>query len=97
MSPELSRLHLLLNSEAVVPALSYRRNKVVYELVCYVNCLIGCVLSDRRDVMPVFVERCGEFIGSHPSPEHAHYYSVVQDYLAEVERVFDLERRDANA
>ena len=97
MTPELSRFHSLLNSEAIVPALAYRRNKVVYELVCYVNCLIGCVLSDRRDVMPLFIERCSQFIDSHPSPEHDRYYSAVQDYLAEVERVFDLERRDANA
>ena len=97
MSPELSRLHSLLNSETVVPGIAYRRNKVVYELVCYVNCLIGCVLSGRRDVMPSFVHRCREFMSGHTLPEHESYYAAVRSYLAEVEREFDLEKSDADA
>ncbi len=97
MSPELSRLHSLLNSETVVPGIAYRRNKVLYELVCYVNCLIGCVLSGRRDVMPSFVHRCREFMSGHVLTEHESYYSAVSSYLAEVEREFDLEKRDADA
>ena len=87
----------MLNSEAVVPGIAYRRNKLVYELVCYVNCLIGCVLSDRRDVMPSFIHRGREFMGSHILPEHESYYSVVRSYLTEVEREFDLEKSDADA
>ena len=98
MSPELSRLHSLLNSETLVPNIGYRRNKLMYELVCYVNCLIGCVLSNRRDTMPILVQRCREFMDSHVFyPEAESYYSVVSSYLIEVEREFELEKSKADA
>jgi hypothetical protein len=97
MTPELSRFHSLLNSETVVPDVAYRRNKVVYELVCYVNCLIGCVLSGRHEMMPIFVQRCREFMGSHVLPDHDSFYSVVRSYLIEVEREFKLEKSHADA
>ena len=97
MTPELLRLHSLLNSESVVPSHAYRRNKVIYELVCYVNCLIGCVLSGRQDVMPMFVRRCREFMVSHALPEHESFYSVIRSYLTEVEREFKLETSHADA
>ena len=92
MSPELSRLHSILNSEDVVPIIAYRRNKVIYELVCYVNCLIGCALSNRIDAMPIFVQRCRDFMDSNPLEQHDHYYSVVCSYLTEIERIFALEK-----
>ena len=89
MSDELSRLHQILNSEGVVPGIAYRRNKVIFELVSYVNCLIGCVLSQRRDVVPLFAERCRFFMDSHPAaPDYEKYYAMVRGYIAEVERVF---------
>jgi hypothetical protein len=89
LSDELSRLHQILNSEGVVPGIAYRRNKVIFELVSYVNCLVGCVLSQRRDVVPLFVERCRSFMDSHPAtPDYEKYYDVVLRYIAGVERVF---------
>jgi hypothetical protein len=97
MNPELSRLHAILNSEGVVPSIAYRRNKVIYELVCYVNCLIGCALSNRIDAMPVFIQRCREFMDSNPLEEHDNYYSVVRNYLTEIQRTFKLEKIKENA
>jgi hypothetical protein len=89
MSNELSRFHLILNSEGVVPALAYRRNKVIFELVSYVNCLMGCVLSQRRDVVPLWIRRCKLFLEQNPAqPDWEKYYGVVQNYIAEVEREF---------
>ncbi len=97
MIPELSHLHSILNSEDLVPGVAYRRNKVLYELVCSTNCLIGCVLSERRDSMPVFVQRCREFMDSHPPAEHDLYYSAVRRYLETVELAFELEKRSPDA
>jgi hypothetical protein len=88
LTPDLSRLHSLLNSKSVVPDIAYRRNKAVYELVCYVNCLIGCVLSDRGDAMPAFIRRSREFMDKHPPEAYEQYYSVVRIYLAEVKQTF---------
>jgi hypothetical protein len=96
MTSELSRLHSLLNSEPIIPDAAYRRSKVVYELVCYVNCLIGCVLSGRKEAMPIFIQRCHEFMSSHVLPEHENFYSVVRSYLAEVEYAFKLEKGHTN-
>jgi hypothetical protein len=92
MTSELSRLHSILNSEDLVPDVAYRRNKVLFEFVSYVNCLIGCVLSERRIMMPVFVQRCREFMDNQASAEHDRYYSVVRSYLAAVEQTFDLQK-----
>src|SRR4051812_6827421 len=89
MDNELSRFHLILNSEELVPAMGYRRNAVIFELVSYVNCLLGCVLSQRRDVLPLWIKRCRAFLEQHPAQaDSAKYYAVVQDYIAEVERAF---------
>ena len=90
MSAELSRLHSILNSEEVVPGTAYRRNMAIYELVCYVNCLIGCVESDRRHVMPAFIRRSRVFMDMHPSPTYERYYSVVRSYLTEVQQAFEV-------
>jgi hypothetical protein len=54
-----------------------------------VNCLIGCVLSQRRDMVPLFAERCRVFMDSHPpAADHKRYYDVVRSYITEVGRVF---------
>jgi hypothetical protein len=79
----------MLNSQDLVPTAEYRRNKVTFELLSYVNCLLGCVLSGRRDVIPVWIRRCRDFMQQHPSQaECQRYYGVIQDYLTEVEREF---------
>jgi hypothetical protein len=89
MSDELSRLHQILNSEDVVPGIAYRRSKAIFEFVSYVNCLIGCVLSQRRDVVPLFAKCCRVFMDGHPAaPDYEKYYDVVRGYISEVERVF---------
>ena len=89
MSDELLRFHLILNSESLVPARSYRRNVVLFELVSYVNCLLGCVLSQRRDVVPVWIRRCRDFMAQNPArPDWERYYVVVQDYIVKVEQEF---------
>jgi hypothetical protein len=90
MNSELLRFHLILNSEELVPPVAYRRNVVIFELVRYVNCLLGCVLSQRRDVLPVWIRRCRAFIKQHPAQaDWKKYYAAVRDYIAELEREFE--------
>ena len=89
MTSELSRLQSLLNREEILPATGYRRNKVIFELVTYVNCLIGCVLSERRDAVPLFVRRCRAFLKDNaPAGEFDSYYASVRSYIAQVEQAF---------
>jgi hypothetical protein len=80
MNNGLSRFHQILNSDEVVPAKSYRRNKVIFELVSYLNCLSGCVLNERRDVVPPWIRRGKHFMEKPPAePDWKKYYAIVQD------------------
>jgi len=81
----MQQFHRCLNSHAYVPAKAYRRNSNLYPLVCYVNNLIGAVLSENHEVTPVFVARAGEHMAQvPPSQEAAAYYALVSSYLAQV-------------
>ncbi len=81
----MQQFHRCLNSHAYVPAQAYRRNTNLYPLVCYVNNLIGAVLSENHEVIPVFVARAAEHMAQvPPSQEAAAYYALVSSYLAQV-------------
>jgi hypothetical protein len=71
-----------LNDPAVLPPHAYRRNHSAYELVGYVNCLIGCRLSGNSDGTSLFEERIERYIADHPqTPDVAGYYAAVVDYV----------------
>lgn len=81
----IAQFHRCLNSPAYVPARAYRRNSNAYPLVCYVNNIIGALLSENYEVVPVFVARAAEHMGQIPSPAEAgSYYALVSAYLAQV-------------
>ena len=84
---KLDSWHALLNSEEALPPHAFRRAAAVFELVSYVNCMIGCVLSRRADMTPVWIERCRQFMGQRPpKEEEAKYYALVSEYLIAVEK-----------
>lgn len=71
-----------LNDPSVLPPLGYRRNHPHYELVGYVNCLVGCRISDNAEGAILFGERIKRFITDHPAtPDTARYYEAVEDYV----------------
>ena len=71
-----------LNDPALLPPLGYRRNHHHYELVSYVNCLVGCRISGNAEGAALFEERIKRFIADHPStPDAARYYEAVGDYV----------------
>ena len=75
--------HGVLNGAALVPEHCYRRNKVSYLLVCYVNNIIGLFLSKNYEVIPVFIGRAAQHMAENPaSPGSVAYYKVVTMYLA---------------
>ena len=76
-----------LNAEEILPGHAYRRNAGVYELVCYINCLIGADLSGRQDMIDLFADRARTYIDEHvPGPEFEKYYDTVKDYLTSIAR-----------
>jgi len=71
-----------LNSPEYLPQIAYRRNHNLYELVCYVNCLIGCRLSGNAEGQDVFKNRIKQYMDDHPPAEmFEKYYNVVSAYL----------------
>lgn len=77
--------HAILNSPGIVPEQCYRRNKVSYLLVCYINNIIGLFLSKNYEVIPVFIARAATHMAENPpSAGSAAYYAVAERYLAQM-------------
>jgi hypothetical protein len=77
--------HAVLNSPSLIPEQCYRRNKVSYPLVCYVNNIIGLFLSKNYDVIPVFIARAAMHMAENPpSLGSEAYYTIVTKYLAQM-------------
>ena len=77
--------HAVLNSPSLVPEQCYRRNKVSYLLVCYVNNIIGLFLSKNYEVIPVFIARAATHMAENPpSLGSEACYTVAERYLAQM-------------
>jgi hypothetical protein len=77
--------HTVLNSPSLVPEQCYRRNKVSYELICYVNNLMGLFLGKNYHVIPTFIARADRHMTEcPPTPGSQAYYEVVEKYLAQM-------------
>jgi hypothetical protein len=71
-----------LNDAAILPTHAYRRNHTHYELVCYVNCLVGCRISGNSDGAALFEERARQFMVEHqPTPDLIAYYEIASAYI----------------
>ena len=70
-----------LNSPEYLPPMAYRRNHAAFELVSYVNCLIGCRISSNADGEALFKERFVKFFADHGSESNTKYASMVREYL----------------
>lgn len=78
----IAQLHQQLNRLDIVPRHCYRRNKVHYTLVCYINNIIGLLLSENHELVPIFIERARHHMAEFPATEEsATYYKVVEHYL----------------
>jgi hypothetical protein len=70
-----------LNSASVLPSVAYRRNHKIYELVAYVNCLLGCRIARNPEGEELFRDRIEKYISDNPpDPRYAEYYQLVKKY-----------------
>jgi hypothetical protein len=75
-------LLLKLNSAEYLPASAFRRNHQIYELVCYVNNLIACKLSENHDGLSLFKSRILEYTSCHPpAPDSEKYYELIRTLI----------------
>jgi hypothetical protein len=83
----LASLYAKLNSLDHVPQIAYRRNHMLYELVCYVNCIIGAQLSSNAGAIETFTGRAREYIEANPPrPDAEEYYALVRRLIAAASR-----------
>ena len=86
-STALDDWHRRLNAAENVPPRGFRRNVIVYSLVCYVNNIIGCYLGHNTKPIPVFIQRSREHMFQNPpSDEWRPYYVLVSEYFEAMER-----------
>ena len=82
-------LHSLLNSEGITPELGFRRNSIEYELICYVNNVIGLVLAENYRAAAFFIRRAHNYrleLAQHggtsiSAGSESEYLHLVSEYL----------------
>ncbi len=89
-SQRLDELHRKLNSADFFDAKLYRRNHGIYALSSTINHIIGCVLSDNFEPVPILVSRGYDYLQDIPvRPEAVNYYALVKEYLDVIQTIID--------
>lgn len=78
------RLQVMLNKPDNLPKKAYRRDFEIYELVCYVNNITACYISENYNPIEIFSQRAKEHIDRDACSENREYYDIVLEYLKEV-------------
>ena len=82
MISEIELIQKQLNSKELSPRKGYRRDMAVYELICYVNNITGCYLSDNFEPIMIFIDRARIFIEDNEKDEvNRIYFELVSKYL----------------
>lgn len=86
-SDEIAGFIKLLNTEDLAPKFGFRRNKSIYELVCYVNNIIGCYMSKRIEPIPVFINRIRIYLEECAiASEDEKYCMQVNNFVGALEK-----------
>jgi hypothetical protein len=96
MLDKIEALQRELNAKQRVPCRAYRRNVSVYELVCYVNNITGCFLSNNINPIPVFIKRAKEYMEENQKAELKDYFILVTEYLTAIEEHIDRRKTEKN-
>lgn len=88
--------HQRLNADGEVPPRWYRRNAVEYELICYINNIIGCYLAHNYKAIPLFIQRCKGFLNRYTvKEEDTHCFEHISEYLLDLESLMKLHVPDS--
>lgn len=90
MSEEIDRQHALLNAEELVEPRWYDRNHKAYELVCYVNTVMGLYLAGHYEPIPAFLDRVHGYLSREDKAQVSERYrQVVEVYIRLVARALE--------
>jgi len=85
LSEEIEGFQKKLNSKEHAPKGGYRRNVVVYTLLCYVNNITACYVSENEEPISIFIGRARKHMQKFPSDERKEYYDLVEGYCNALE------------
>lgn len=75
----------MLNKPSNLPKKAYRRDFGTYELICYVNNITACYVSENYDPIEILSQRAKEYMDKNACPENERYYGIVLEYLKELD------------
>jgi hypothetical protein len=85
LSEEIEEFQKKLNSKEYAPRRGYRRNVVVYTLLCYVNNITACYISKNEEPISIFIGRARKHMQKFPPEEWKEYYDLVEGYCNALE------------
>ena len=93
MIDDITKIQKKLNSKEILPAKGFRRDMPIYELVCYVNNITGCFLSENYLPIGIFIERARNYMEDYKSGDkNEKYYNQVTEYLNLIEKYLEQKR-----
>ncbi len=86
LEKEIEELQLRLNSSKLVKGTMFRRNETIYPLICYINNITGCYISQNYEVASLFIKRARKHMKDTKEKEsYKDYYPIASEYLNTVE------------
>lgn len=90
MNSEFDRIQKALNSRELIPKKGFRRDVAIYELVCYVNNITGCYISENLEPIRIFISRARTYIEDNGKDDvNSNYIELVSRYLDLMENYLD--------
>ncbi len=86
LEKRIAEWHQTLNSEGTIPPGLYRRNTSEYQLICYINNVIGCFIAGNHSTASLFLYRARQHIERCPANSNLEgFYQEASAYLSDVE------------
>ncbi len=90
MRDDIARHHGLLNSVGLVQPRWYDRNHKAYELLCYVNTIVGLYLAENYEPIPPFLDRVYGYLSREDKAQVSEgYRQAVEAYIRLIARDLD--------
>lgn len=90
MREEINQKHALLNAPGLVQSRWYDRNHKAYELICYVNTIMGLYLSGNYEAIPAFLDRVHGYLSREDKAQVTDAYRrAVDGYVRLIARFLD--------
>lgn len=91
MDKKILEIQKKLNHPDYVPYMAYRRDAKIHSLICYVNNITGCYVSENYKPISIFIERSRLYMDENKSEQNELkiYYRLVECYFLALEELLN--------